>query len=621
MKELIINKKILLALLVALVIGGTLGWLVKPAANREETVMSAHDHADHPEEIWTCSMHPQIRQSEPGQCPICGMDLIPANAKGVSGNTNPMAHEMTPEAVAMANIHTSRVIDSQAEGVLALTGKVKADERQVASITAKFPGRIEQLFVNFTGQVVNVGQRLATIYSPDLVTAQKELLEAASIKATYPELYKAAREKLRLWKLSEKQIDEIENTGKVRDQFDVLADKRGVVSRRNIAVGDYVSTGSVLFDVVDLSRVWIMLDAYERDLNVVKVGDEVEFSAAGIAGESFTARVTFIDPVINPDTRAASVRAEVHNKGGKLRPEMFVNATLKTRFTKNGSSLVIPHTSLLWSGKRSVVYVKVPDAEFPTFEMREITIGPRLGDMYLVEAGLEANEEIVTNGVFAVDAAAQLAGKPSMMSKQGGVAMTGHHHGGMSGGQVGSAQDVPVMDHSSHQMGGLMKINEFNQTYESDPAFQSQLENVFKVYLPLKDALVRSDLEVARSEARKLQQAINTVDMKLVKKEAHMEWMKDLEVLKNSTQAIVDAGKLDQVRMSFSPLSDQLFHSLKKFQVSVAGYRQFCPMAMDNKGAYWLSDSEKILNPYFGDAMLTCGNVEEDLKQQLETNL
>src|SRR5690606_17620400 len=159
-----------------------------------------------------------------------------------------------------------------AKGDLLLTGEVQADERQLASITAKFPGRIEELFVNFTGQTVQKGQRLATVYSPELVTAQKELLEAASSKETYPQLYAAAREKLRLWKLDESQIDQIENRGKLTELFDILADKGGAVTQRNVSVGDYVNTGSVLFNVVDLSKLWIMLDAYERDLPLIDVG-------------------------------------------------------------------------------------------------------------------------------------------------------------------------------------------------------------------------------------------------------------------------------------------------------------------------------------------------------------
>ena len=361
-------------------------------------------------------MHPQIKLGEPGDCPICGMDLIPAS-QASSGNDNPMVFEMTPEAVALAQIHTTKIGGTNGSGELFLTGKIQADERENAAITAKFPGRIEKLFVTFTGEQVKAGQRLATIYSPELLTAQRELLEAAKSKGNFPQLYSAAKEKLKLWKLTETQIAEIEQSGTVREQFDILADQSGVVTQRNIAVGDYVSTGSVLFNVVNLNKLWVLLDAYESDLPLLSTGNEISFSVAGMPEESFKARISLIDPILNANTRAASVRAEITNSGGKLKPEMFVTARIQTAKKPSSAGVTVPRTAVLWSGKRSVVYVKVANSENPGFEMREVTLGNRMGDNYLVESGLQAGEEIVTNGVFAIDAAAQLSGQFSMMKR------------------------------------------------------------------------------------------------------------------------------------------------------------------------------------------------------------
>lgn len=573
MKELLKNKKVLLIVLVTLILGGTVSWLIKPSESQTETRM-VHNHDEDANEVWTCSMHPQIRQSEPGQCPICGMDLIPASTKRSSAEASPFMHEMTPEAVAMANIHTSRVTGVSPEGELFLTGKVKADERQLASVTAKFPGRIEQLFVNFTGQVVRRGERLATLYSPELVTAQKELLEAASTKATYPELYEAARGKLRLWKLNEKQIDALEKSGKVQDQFDVLADKGGIVTQRNIAVGDYVRTGSVLFEVVDLSRVWIMIDAYESDLPFVKLGDEVNFTAAGIPGQTFTAKVTYIDPVINANTRAASVRAEATNRSGELRPEMFINARIRTTLRKGQSSLAIPRTALLWSGKRSIAYVKVPDTEFPTYEMREITIGPRMGEMWLVETGLEAGEEIVTNGVFAIDAAAQLSGNYSMMKRPETKTM-----------------DVPQ-------------------------EFLQQITAIADAYFNVKNALVEDNANEATSALKEVESAIAKVEMRNLNGHAHDHWMALKEQLTRAVTMMKKAGNLETLRQHFSMLSESLVEVTETFGLEKEKvYKDFCPMAFDNKGAFWLSESEEILNPYFGEAMLFCGEVKQTYRK------
>lgn len=612
-------KTLIIVAVITLTGGLLLGW-----AFFGESSGGEHSHTEviDGEKVWTCSMHPQIRQNEPGSCPICGMDLIPLeddNGEGI----DPMAITMSPTAMQLANVVTAVVGSDPAMKTIRLNGKVQEDERLIFSQTTHFPGRIEKLTVNFTGEYVTKGNVIANLYSPQLVTAQEELFEAYKIRESQPNLYRAAREKLKNWKLTETQIDQIIATGKTQDQFPVLADQSGYVTNKKVNLGDYVNRGQTLYEIANLSRVWVQFDVYESDLSWINKGDLIEFNISSLPGQIFKGKIDYIDPVINPKTRVTKARVVVQNNDRVLKPEMFASGEVKAQLGKRSDQLTVPKSAVMWTGKRSVVYVKLTSDQGLHFKMREVTLGPALGEAYIIEKGLEPGEEIAVNGTFSIDAAAQLAGKPSMMSRQtpsppagGGATTTGHNHAGMSGGQGGADPNTKTMDHAAHQE--ILKVNEFNQTYESDPAFQSQLENVFKAYLPLKDALVKSELEAVISEAGKLQQAISKVDMKLVKNEAHIEWMKDLTVLKNSTQAIVDAGKLDLARMSFSILSDQLFHSLKKFQVSVAGYRQFCPMAMDNKGAFWLSDSEKILNPYFGDAMLTCGNVEEHLNEPIK---
>ncbi len=369
--------------------------------------------------IWTCAMHPQIRLNEPGECPICGMDLIPVGRRQQQGSeASPFVHTMSQEATALANVQTSTVMYATPEYRIDLTGKIAVNEQKRWVITANYSGRIESLFVDFTGQEVKKGEKLATIYSPELVTAQKELLEAAKYKHVYPTLYRAAKEKLRLWKIAERQIDAIEATGKIRTDFDVYADFSGVVLARRVSTGDYVSKGSVLFEVADLRTVWVLVDAYESDLSWMKSGTKIYFTVASVPGKEFTSTVTFIDPVINPQTRTASVRAEAHNTGLELKPEMFVNARLQIVGASHEKALLVPRSAVLWTGVRSVVYVKVPDSEFPAFEMREFGLGPRAGEFYIVEDGLKAGEEVVANGVFAVDAAAQLSGKYSMMNRK-----------------------------------------------------------------------------------------------------------------------------------------------------------------------------------------------------------
>ena len=404
------SKYVRYGLLVAA--GLFLGWLFfrSPSEMRHATENGAPAAA---KTIWTCAMHPQIRRDAPGQCPICGMDLIPLNPGAASADSG--ALRLTKEAAQLANVQTTVVTRQKPVKEVRLYGKVQADERLLQSQVAHFPGRIDKLLVNFTGEAVRQGQALALVYSPELITAQQELLEAAQVKTQQAEIYEAAKEKLRRWKLTEEQITEIEKSGAVRNQFEVVAGTSGVITTRRVNNGDYVEPGTVLFDVADLSRVWVMFDAYESDLPYLKTGDPLTFTVQALPGVNFTGKIAFIDPVIDPVTRVAKARVEAANESGRLKPEMFATGTVSAHLDEYRQNLVVPRTAVLWTGKRSIVYVKLPGDE-PVFKLREIELGPALGNSYVVMNGLSEGEEIVTQGAFNVDAASQLEGKTSMMT-------------------------------------------------------------------------------------------------------------------------------------------------------------------------------------------------------------
>lgn len=410
--------------IVVLLIGLLLGWVISPSDNEQASPKTeAHDGHDHESEseIWTCSMHLQIKLDHPGKCPICSMDLIPMSSmQSDEKSTNPNDIVMTESAAQLAAIQTLVVTKGAAEKQIYLQGKVQADERNLAEMTARFSGRIEKLFVNFTGQHVRKGEKLATIYSPELVTAQRELLEAVKLKDSRPSLYKASREKLKLWDLSEEQISGIEEAGEPRSYFDILATISGTVMMRHIAVGDYVKTGEQLFQLVNLSQVWVLFDAYESDLPWLKVGDPVNFSIQALPGKQFTGKISYIDPFLSGNSRVAKVRVVVKNPQQALKPEMFANGIVESEKAAQSDELLIPKSAVLWTGKRSVVYVKVPNTGNPTFSFREIELGPETGSSYVVASGLNEGEEIAVNGVFKIDAAAQLQGLPSMMNPTAG---------------------------------------------------------------------------------------------------------------------------------------------------------------------------------------------------------
>lgn len=419
MKKIFSNKYLIYSLFA---VGGLfLGWLFfhsSHIADDKHTQIVQEAKAT----IWTCAMHPQIRMDHEGKCPICGMELISLNQSNVPIDENSI--HLSKEAAELANVVTSMVSKDKPVKEVRLYGKIQADERLIQSQVAHFPGRIEKLMVNFTGEGIQRGQTLVLLYSTELITAQQELLEAAKIKQTQSEIYEAAKEKLRQWKLTESQINGIENSGTVINNFEVVSNTTGVVTARRVNNGDYISQGTVLYEIADLSNVWVMFDAYESDLSLLNIGDIVTFKVQAVPEKNFSGKIIFIDPVLDPTTRVSKVRVEIANQSGKLKPEMFVTGTVNANLSEYQGKLIIPSSAVLWTGKRSIVYVKQPKADEPIFKIREIELGPMLGSSYIVIDGLLEGEEIVTEGTFSVDAAAQLEGKPSMMNYDGGKTNT-----------------------------------------------------------------------------------------------------------------------------------------------------------------------------------------------------
>ncbi|HFX17862.1 MAG TPA: efflux RND transporter periplasmic adaptor subunit [Flavobacteriales bacterium] len=425
-----INRKNSLIIVAVLILGMVLGKFLGSSSGYvdQPQLTDSHNHTkNHKEDttIWTCSMHPQIQKEAPGQCPICGMDLIPMTTTDQTDQTDPNEIPMTESAMKLAEVQTYTVKAGAPEKSLYLFGKVKPDERHVSVLTARFGGRLEKLYVNFVGQFVRKGQKLASIYSPELNTAQQELLDAAKYKNENPSFYKAARNKLKLWDLTDAQIDAIEKKDQPGFYFDVLSPITGTVTHKDVAIGDYVKKGMSLFEVVNLNRVWVMFEAYESDLPWINNGGQILFTTQAIPGKQFKGNISYIAPFINPTTRVAQVRVEMSNPNLQFKPEMFVNGILQAKITKQNNQILIPKTAVLWTGKRAVVYVKVANRQQPTFVYREISLGPEAGNFYVVTKGLKTGEKIASNGVFKIDASAQLLGKQSMMNPKGDIAKTG----------------------------------------------------------------------------------------------------------------------------------------------------------------------------------------------------
>jgi Cu(I)/Ag(I) efflux system membrane fusion protein len=595
------NKNIIY-IAVALVVGLLGGFLLFGGDSADKATNNTKDNHEHSEEIasnqmWTCSMHPQIMQPEPGDCPICGMDLIPAETGADGLNANEI--KMTDNAMALANIQTSVVGQGQiGSNTLKLSGKIKANEESNAVQVTYFGGRIEKLYVNSTGERVGAGQRLATIYSPELVAAQQELLTASSLKESQPELYKAVRNKLKLWKLSEKQINAIESAGKVQENFPVFATVSGTVTQKMVEEGDYLKQGQTLYKIANLNTVWAEFDAYENQIASLKTGQTIKVTTNAYRNEVFDAKVSFVDPILNSATRTVVVRAVLNNKNDLLKPGMFVEGLIEGTQSSTANIVSVPSTAVMWTGKRSVVYIKTNPNE-AIFEMREVLLGNSTGDSYTILEGLQNGDEVVTNGTFTVDAAAQLQGKKSMMNAKGGKTMTGHE------GHLGMQEDSSVenVDKTNH--------SEMKERITVSREFQNQLKQVFDDYILLKDALVNDDTKSAQQAGKEINQSLKKVDMKLLSDEkAHNHWMTIQKELKTSASAIENSSEIAIQRGHFKHLSAHMISSVQLFGINKNVYIQFCPMADNNKGAYWISLEKEVRNPYYGEAMSNCGEVK-----------
>jgi len=586
-------KKNILYLGIAVSIGLLGGYLL--FGNSLDPISESHDHTEATDnQLWTCSMHPQVMQPEPGDCPICGMDLIPAetSAEGLSANEI----KMTQNAMALANIQTSVVgsdLVSDEDGFISLSGKITTNEENNAIQASYFDGRLERLYVNYEGQEIRRGQLLATIYAPTLVAAQQELITTASLKESQPALYNAVRNKLKLWKLTEKQINNIETSGKVQENFPIYAKVSGTVAMVMAAEGDYVKQGQPILKVSNLTSVWATFDAYENQISLFKEGQKIKVTTNAYPTKEFDAVISFIDPVLNANTRTVAVRATLSNKENIFKPGMFVTGKIQGASTRDSSEILrIPASAVLWTGERSLVYIKTHPNE-AVFEMREITLGTRNGDTYQVISGLENGDEIVTNGTFTVDAAAQLQGKKSMMNASGGKTMTGHE------------------GHTGMQATANTTTTASTMEMELPKAFQTAFKSVLGSYFDMKDAFVDSDADQVSAFAKAVSKKIKAIDVVNLGTMEKSHLLKSIEML----DAIASTTTLENQRTHLVVLNEHIVALAMHIKSpSETLYVQKCPMANSNKGAIWLSTEKEIKNPYYGDTMLTCGSVIEEIK-------
>ncbi len=499
----------LVLIVAALIIGYRLGSPSTPVKGDAVESMATADTLREPQ-MYTCSMHPSVRLPDPdAKCPICFMDLIAVSSDVGEGNERRLV--LSEEAAKRSQVETAPVGRFFPTAEVRLYGKLTYDETSVARLTAYFPGRLERLFVNYVGVPIAAGDHIAEVYSPQLLAAFEELRQARRavedstsssdiVRSSSQRTLEAAREKLRLFGVTPDQIREAESGPTSADRLTIYSPIGGVVTHLAAREGDYVDTGSPLATVADLSRLWLDMEAYESQLPLLRWGQAVTFTVEAQPGRRFEGRISFIEPVVDERTRTAGVRVAVDNAELTLKPGMFASATVRPRVATGGAvvsdelagrwvspmhptvvkdapgqcdvcgmdlvsaeslgvvgdpsqlvePLVIPRSAVLLTGKRGVVYVEVADTESPTYEVRQVELGPRAGDFYIVNQGLNEGEQVVVHGAFRIDSAMQIAAKPSMMMPGGGGAGAGHAgHGGP--GNPGSQRAV-VPDSFVHSL-------------------------------------------------------------------------------------------------------------------------------------------------------------------------
>lgn len=540
-------------------------------------------------QVWTCSMHPQIRLPKKGLCPICNMDLIPASTGEDSGAMRRLV--VSENARKLMDIVTAPVERKFVSAAIRMVGKVDYDETRLAYITAWLPGRLDRLYVDYTGIPVNKGDHMVYLYSPELISAQEELLQALeavkNVRNTNLSVMRemtestviAAREKLRLWGLKAEQIEQIERTGKVQDHMTINAPSSGIVIHKNAVEGMYVQTGTRIYTIADLSQVWVKMDAYESDLEWLRYGQEVEFTTISYPGSVFKGTISFIDPILNERTRSVKIRINVPNSDGRLKPGMFVKAIVRANVAAGGrimeaalagkwicpmhpeviksnpgkcdvcqmplvtteslgyvsddpetvqKPLVIPVSAALVTGTRAIVYVQVPDTDKPTFEGREIVLGPRADSYYLVRSGLSEGELVVVKGNFKIDSSLQIMAKPSMMTPEGA--------GG--GGKA---------------------------TVELSALFEYQLKAVLAAGENAKEAAAGEELSAIQSAFAAFDRAIKDIDMKQLTGHTHMLWMELSMRLTNDAVEGMQAKTLKEAGRIAEGLSQTLESARSKF--------------------------------------------------------
>ena len=366
---------------------------------------------------WYDPMHPAYKSDKPGVAPDCGMQLVPKYADEAEAMKDmpPGTVMLSAEKQQLIGVRTSQVRRERLLRTIRTVGRLEADETKIARVHVKVAGWVEEVFVDFVGKLVKKGQPLFTLYSPELVSTQREYLIARrgnkylgdspyqEVAQGAESLLRAARARLELWDISEEQIQKLEETGEVTRTMTLYSPLEGFVTQRNLYPRVYVTPEAELYEVADLSTMWVYVDIYEYEVSYVQVGQAATMRLSYFPEKTYSGRVTYVYPTLDPKTRTIRVRLEFPNPDFELKPEMYADVELKVDY---GVQTLVPSEAVLDSGVRQIVFLAKPGG---FFEPREVQVGSRLENQYIILSGLNVGETIVTSGNFLIDSESRLS--------------------------------------------------------------------------------------------------------------------------------------------------------------------------------------------------------------------
>jgi Cu(I)/Ag(I) efflux system membrane fusion protein len=588
---------------------------------------SSHGKASDDKKVWTCSMHPQIKLPKKGKCPICFMDLIPLKNNG-TGEESDRVLKMTSASMKLAEIQTKKIERKESFINLELFGKVAEDTTRISDIAILADAEIRKLFVNYAGIPIKKGEHLAELYSPDVYTAGQDYLVALESNSIDNELVESSVTKLKLLGVPQDYIDSIEKSRVVPETYTLKSPIDGFVKNQIGYQGMWVKKGQMLCRIIDLSSLWVNLDVYESDLAWIRYGQDVIIKAEAVYGHKFNGVVSYIPPELDNMTRTIKVRVNVDNSKNLLKPNMFISANLKAKISDTGyvtssklkgkwispmhpeiikdeagecdvcgmnlvraeelgfqfgtsgnEPLLVPSSAVLITGKRAVVYVKLPTEE-PLFEGREIEIGPKVNNSYVVLSGLKEGDRVVVKGGFKIDSALQIQAKPSMMSVQGGESLLNK------------------------------KINESKISKILNSELKESLSDFMDYYFKIQSQLSSDQNEHISHHAKSMFDELEYADYSTLKKNELEAWKNIENQIKDNLNKLSNSTTLKSERETFKETSKIIINLINLLGHNKKGvYQMYCSMVDSN----WLQLDKKVANPYYGKSMLRCGELKKTL--------